>query len=222
MTYSKYTTKIGGKERTPFRDSEQLHGSVPIEQRMAATQRRRREQLTHDFDDHVASIDRKEDRVTWLIGQWFNQTYNLTPNRIDSRLDNQVNTHPNAREQFKTIIKRHINELIFMLQHLLNRFRPEFIQLGYTTNMIPIDVDTTNEDIKYYQDFLVQVDEEDLQDPHTGDQSTSNCIGNECTTSGGRKRKSKKTKTSKKTRTSKKTKKTKKTRRVKKTNTRSK
>ena len=88
--------------------------------------------------------------------------------------------------------------------------------------MIPIDVGTTNEDIKYYQDFLVQVDEEDLQDPHTGDQSTSNCIGNECTTSGGRKRKSKKTKTSKKTRTSKKTKKTKKTRRVKKTNTRSK
>ena len=94
--------------------------------------------------------------------------------------------------------------------------------------MIPIDVDATNEDITYYQDFLVQVDEQhpqhlqDLQDPHTGDQSTSNCIGNECITSGGRKRKSKKTKTSKKTRTSKKTKKTKKTRRVKKTNTRSK
>ena len=220
MTYSKYTTKIGGKERTPFRDSEQLYGSAPIEQRMAATQRMQREQLTRDFDDHVASIDTKEDRVAWLIGQWFNQTYNLTPNRIDSRLDNQVNTHPNAREQFKTIIKRHLNELIAMLQHLLNRFLPDFRDLGYT--MIPIDVDATNEDITYYQDFLVQVDEQDEQDPHTGDQSTSNCIGNECTTSGGRKRKSKKTKTSKKTRTSKKTKKTKKTRRVKKTNTRSK
>ncbi len=238
MTYSKHTTKKGGKEPLPPRDTEELHDSTGItrEQRTtAATQTVRRMQiqtLMSRFDDHIARIDRKEDTVTWFLGQWFNETYNLTPNRINSQLDDQLNTNPNAREEFTIIFKRHLNELITMLEHLISRFVPDFIELGYTMDMIFIDVNATNEDIQYYNNLLQQLDQPDLHsdtssnnDHVSTDQSTPNCLGNDCIISGGRKRKSKKTRTSKKTkktRTSKKTKKTKKTKRVKKTKTRSK
>ena len=214
MNHSKYTTKKGGKERTPLRDPEELHDSTGTtrEQRMAAATETMRRIRRQDFDRLEADINRQEDKVQWLTGQWFNETYNFIPNRNNPQLDNQVNIHPNARELFKTIFKRNLNTLIAMLERLLNEYAPPR-ETGYNPNSVNV-VDTEN-DIRSYEEVLAGLDQSDQADQ-------ANCIGNECTISGGRKRKSKKTKTSKKTRTSKKTKKTKKTRRVKKTNTRSK
>ena len=79
MTHPKYTTKKGGKDPLPPRDTEKLHDSTGItrEQRIASAartaERMRRQALSDRYDRLEADMDRQDDTVKSLQGQWFNE-----------------------------------------------------------------------------------------------------------------------------------------------------
>lgn len=216
MTHSKDTTKKGGRvQPPPYTKIVDING-LTDEERMAAVVRvLRQQQLADRFDRLEAEIDRQEDRVAWLTDQWFNEIYNVEPTG-DLTLDYQVNTARGARENFKTIFKSSLNNLIALLNDLVTEYAPS----QDTRNSV--DVVLANDDIEYYNNLLHQLDQ---PDQHSGTSNNNdvptyqaNCIGDDCIIAGGRKRKPKK---AKKTKGAKKTKKAKKTKRANNRKTRS-